>query len=184
MLDKLEFRLDEITRGKGAPILGQDTMAATGDARSRRLVNNFVLNYVSDAWQAEDGQGNVFALDQRSQLSLYYGSKYVMDSFGGDDYAGYTDLLGAEWRFDLTPRIDIGLRTSVLHSWSQRTYSWAIGPNLGFSPFENAWVSVGYNIRGFHDRDFENAHHTAQGPYLVLRMKFDQQGLGLAGGGL
>ena len=180
MLDKLEFRLDEIRRGQGAAILGQDTMAAIGNARSRRLVNNFVLNYASDAWEAGDGAGNVLDLQQRSQLSLYYGSKYVLDSFGADDYAGYTDVLGAEWRFDLSPRIDIGVRASVLHSWSQDSFAWAFGPSVGFSPFDNAWVSVGYNFRGFRDRDFEQAHHTAEGAYLVLRMKFDQDSLGLS----
>ncbi|HEY0310557.1 MAG TPA: carboxypeptidase-like regulatory domain-containing protein, partial [Luteimonas sp.] len=180
MLDKLEFRLDEIRRGQGEAILGQDTMAAIGNARSRRLVNNFVLNYASDAWEAGDGAGNVLDLQQRSQLSLYYGSKYVLDSFGADDYAGYTDVLGAEWRFDLSPRIDIGLRASVLHSWSQDSFAWAFGPSVGFSPFANAWVSVGYNFRGFRDRDFEQAHHTAEGAYLVLRMKFDQDSLGLS----
>lgn len=179
MLDKLEFRLDEITHGQGTSIIGDDTLAAIGDARSRRLVNNFVLNHASDAWQADEGVGNVLDLQQRSQFSLYYGSKYVLDTFDGDDYAGYTDILGAEWRFDLTPRIDIGLRTSVLHSWSQDTYAWAFGPSIGFTPFTNAWVSLGYNVRGFQDRDFEDAHHTAQGPYLVFRMKFDQRSLGL-----
>ena len=178
MLDKLEFRLDEIRHGRGEPIIGNDTVAAVGDARSRRLVNNFAVNYASDAWASEDSRG-VLSLDQRSQLSLYYGSRYVLDSFGDDDYSGYTDIIGAEWRLDLSSRLDIGLRASVLHSWSQDTYAWALGPSIGFTPFTNAWVSLGYNVRGFQDRDFENAHHTAQGPYLVFRMKFDQQSLGL-----
>jgi hypothetical protein len=82
-------------------------------------------------------------------------------------------------RFDVTPRIDIGLRASVLHSWSQHSYAWAFGPSVGFTPFTNAWVSVGYNIRGFNDRDFESSHYTAEGAYLVFRMKFDQHTLGL-----
>jgi uncharacterized repeat protein (TIGR01451 family) len=179
MLDKLEFRLDSLAGGTGGSMIGNNTLAATGDARSARMVNNFVLNHVSDAWNAEDGQGNVLDLNQRSQLSLYYGSKYVLDSFGGDDYAGYTDILGFEWRYDINPRIDIGIRSSVLHSWSQGTFAWAFGPQVGFSPFTNAWVSVGYNIRGFNDRDFESSHYTAEGAYLVLRMKFDQRSLGL-----
>lgn len=181
MLDKLEFRLDKVSGGAGAAILGQNTLAIEGSGSSRRLVNNFVLNYAADAWE---GSGSVFDFQQRSQFSVYYGSKYVLDSLGGDDYAGYSDILGAEWRFDLSPRIDIGLRTSVLHSWSQKTFAWAVGPSLGFTPFTNAWVSLGYNVRGFQDRDFADAHHTAQGPYLVFRMKFDQQSLGLAGSGL
>ncbi len=179
MLDRLEFRLDQVRGGTGNSLLGQNTLAVDGDARSARLVNNFVLNHVSDAWQSEDGQGNVLDLNQRSQLSLYYGSKYVFDSFGADDYAGYSDILGLEWRFDLGPKLDVGIRSSVLHSWSQGTFSYAFGPTVGFSPFTNTWVSVGYNIKGFHDRDFEAAHYTAQGAYLVLRLKFDQDSLGL-----
>ena len=179
MLDRLEFRLDQLQHGTGDSVLGQNTLAVRGDARSARLVNNFVLNHVSDAWKAEDGKGNVLDLNQRSQLSLYYGSKYVLDSFDDEDYAGYSDILGVEWRFDLSPRIDAGIRASVLHSWRQGTFSYAFGPTVGFSPFTNAWVSVGYNVRGFHDRDFEAAHYTAPGPYLMLRLKFDQSTLGL-----
>jgi uncharacterized repeat protein (TIGR01451 family) len=186
MLDKLEFRLDEVKSGSGDAIIGQNTLAVNGDARSARFINNFVLNYASDAWRSAeggDGQGSVLDLYQRSQLSFYYGSKYVLDTYDGDDYSGYTDILGAEVRYDLTSRIDVGLRASVLHSWSQHTYAWAFGPSIGFTPFTNAWVSVGYNIRGFNDRDFESSHYTAEGAYLVFRMKFDQRSLGLDGAG-
>ena len=54
-----------------------------------------------------------------------------------------------------------------------------MGPSIGFSPFANAWVSVGYNLKGFEDRDFDDAHQTARGAYMVLRMKFDQDTFGL-----
>ena len=37
------------------------------------------------------------------------------------------------------------------------------------------WVSVGYNVTGFEDRDFTGADYTAQGPYLKLRFKVDQE---------
>jgi uncharacterized repeat protein (TIGR01451 family) len=181
MLDKLEFRLDELRSGTGESVIGNNTLAATGDASSARFINNFVLNYASDAWKSDDDDGGpgVLDLNQRSQFSVYYGSKYVLDSFGDDDYSGYTDILGAEWRFDVSPRIDFGLRASVLHSWSRNTFAWAFGPSVGVSPFTNAWISVGYNIRGFNDRDFEASHYTAKGAYLMLRMKLDQGTLGL-----
>ena len=173
MLDKLEFRLDELRDTGDGSVPGQ------GDRRSARIVNNFVLNYASDAWTGDGARGSVLDLYQRSQLSLYYGSKYVIDSFDSNDYAGYTDLIGAEYRLDLTPRVDLGLRASLLHSWSQGTYAWAFGPSVGVTPFTNAWVSIGYNIRGFDDRDFGSSHYTADGAYLVFRMKFDQRSLGL-----
>jgi hypothetical protein len=70
----------------------------------------------------------------------------------------------------------------VRHSWDEGAVSYAVGPSLGFTPFTNAWFSLGYNVVGFSDRDFEAMHYTAQGPYLMMRFKFDQQTLGLAGG--
>ena len=39
----------------------------------------------------------------------------------------------------------------------------------------NAWVSLGYNLLGFHDEDFSKAKFTAQGPFVRFRFKFDQQ---------
>ena len=41
---------------------------------------------------------------------------------------------------------------------------------------------MGWNLVGFHDRDFQEARYTNSGPYLTMRFKFDQmslQGLGL-----
>src|SRR5690606_30879432 len=58
MLDKLEFRLDELQAGTGEGIIGQSTLAARGDARSARFINNFVLNYASGAWDGEDAAGS------------------------------------------------------------------------------------------------------------------------------
>ncbi|WP_222565180.1 DUF11 domain-containing protein [Novilysobacter antarcticus] len=183
LLNRLELRLDELRNGSSDSVIGQNTMAVTGDARSRRLVNNFVINHVSDEWTAEDMQGNLFEAGQRSQWSLYYGSKYVFDRYGydGRDYAGYTDIIGLEWRFDVNQKFDIGLRGSVRHAWSQNNFSYAVGPVMGVSPFTNAWFSVGYNVVGFEDRDFDSAHYTRQGAYLMMRFKFDQSTPALSG---
>ncbi len=177
LLERLEYRHDELSNGSGLTgggLFGANSLAINGDAKSRRLINNLVMNRVSRAWQEEDTRGNLFELNQRSQWSLYYGSKYVFDRFDGRDYSGYTDMLGTEWRYDITRKIDVGLRGSVLHAWRADNYEYSAGPVVGFSPFENAWISVGYNLHGFHDRDFASAHYTAQGPYLTLRFKFDQ----------
>ena len=180
LLDRLELRVDELQGGQGAAVIGQDTLAVAGDARSARLVNNLVLNYVGDAWNEDDRRGNLFDAAQRSQLSLYYGSKYVFDTYDEEDYSGYTDILGIDWRHDLSDKLDVGLRASVRHAWDQGEVSYAFGPSIGFTPFTNAWFSVGYNVVGFDDRDFQAMHYTAQGPYLMLRFKFDQDTFGLA----
>ena len=45
-----------------------------------------------------------------------------------------------------------------------------------------AGCQVGWNVVGFHDRDFSEDRYTRSGPYVTMRLKFDQ--LSLAGLGL
>lgn len=177
VLERLEFHLDELTSGTGlagSGLFGANSLTVNGNAKSRRLVNNLVANRVARAWSETDTRGNLFELNQRNQWSLYYGSKYVFDRFDGANYSGYTDILGIEWRYDISRKIDVGLGGSLLHAWDADNYEYSVGPVIGYSPVDNAWISFGYNLRGFDDQDFAAAHYTAQGPFLKLRFKFDQ----------
>jgi len=38
-------------------------------------------------------------------------------------------------------------------------------------------LTLGYNLKGFHDSDFSQARYTAQGPYLRFSVKADQHAL-------
>ncbi len=44
---------------------------------------------------------------------------------------------------------------------------------------ENTWIAAGYNVLGFNDRDFAGAEYRAKGFFLSVRIKFDQDTLGL-----
>jgi hypothetical protein len=57
------------------------------------------------------------------------------------------------------------------------TTEWSFGPSIGFSPKENVWASVGYNLTGFEDRDFKAAEYTRNVLYIKLRLKFDEDSL-------
>ncbi|MDP2228584.1 MAG: hypothetical protein Q8J78_14030, partial [Moraxellaceae bacterium] len=127
----------------------------------RRLVNN--LN-ASRRWEQD-------------QLSLQYGAKFVFDTIDGERVAGYTDLIGVEWRRDLNERWDVGAQTSLLHSWEPGVMDYSWGLSVGVTPMKNAWVSLGYNFKGFTDADFSAAQYTAEGFYLKMRLKVDQDSL-------
>jgi uncharacterized repeat protein (TIGR01451 family) len=167
-LEKLELREDRVAgavAGRPGPIGIPSTL--TGDARSRRAVNSLSVNYT-----AEGG----------SEISLFWGSKYVSERFGDQDVGGFSNTLGADFRFDLSDTIDVGVAGTVRAGLDGRAFAWSAGPSLGFTPFENGWMSVGWNLAGFHDRDFEEARYTRSGPYVTMRFKFDQlslQSLGL-----
>ena len=178
VLDKLQFRYETLENGSsvvGSGLHGNNSLTTTSQAKSRAFIHHFNLNYVSGVWEEKDRMGNLFYLNQRNQGSLYYGSKYSFDQYDGVDYKGYTDLLGIDFRHDFSQYLmDIGFHGDVLHSWGAHNYKYSVGPMIGISPVENAWITLGYNFKGFYDRDFEQARYTASGPYIKFRIKFDQ----------
>jgi hypothetical protein len=146
-LDRLDFLIDNESGG------------TSDHLDSWRLVNNFITNYRPR---------------KDIQLSLHYGAKYVLETIDGSDYSGYTDLLGIEGRYDITKDWDIGLQSSILHSWSSGQLDYCEGISIGYNVVQNAWISLGYNFTGFDDKDFSQANFTAQGPFVRFRFKFDQ----------
>jgi uncharacterized repeat protein (TIGR01451 family) len=151
-----------------ADYITQVTQTAGATLNGVKLVNNLNANYMPS---------------RRTQISLQYGSKYVLDTIDNTDYKGYTDLFGTEIRHDLTQNWDIGMFGSVMRSMNSGVRSYGMGVSAGYKLVDNMWLSAGYNVRGMNDSDFANASYRAQGPYITLRMKVDQDTFGLNKGG-
>jgi uncharacterized repeat protein (TIGR01451 family) len=142
-----------------ADLIYEEQSNAADTYESWRIVNNTHANYHPR---------------RDLQLSFQYAFKYVMDAIGDYDYLGYTDLTGVEWRYNVTTHWDVGSRVASLHSWNSGQQDYVAGLSVGRHFAKGIWVSLGYNVHGFRDRDFSRAGYTAQGLYLQFRMKFDQ----------
>jgi hypothetical protein len=103
--------------------------------------------------------------------------RYVADRYDGDDVAGFSNLLGADVRFDLGRRTEVGMAGTVRAGMDFDSIAYSGGPQLGFAPFANGWFQLGYNVVGFKDRDFSADRYTRGGAYATLRFKFDQNSL-------
>jgi len=174
-LDKFELR-EDMVQGAVAGIPGPvgSPFTITGDARSRRIVNSLAVNY--SPYGSEEGYFG------RTELSLFWGTRYVTDRLGADDIGGWSNVVGADIRFDLNDMIELGAAGSVRHGVGGDSVAFAAGPTVGIRPFDNGWLSIGWNAVGFHDRDFSEDRYTRSGPYVAMRVKFDQlslDGLGL-----
>ena len=93
-------------------------------------------------------------------------------------------LLGGRLVYDMTENWDLGLLMSVMQGGAgsgARSRQTAVGVEAGYLMRQNVWLSAGYNISGFRDRDLSN-DYTAKGAYLRLRFKFDQQLFGVLRG--
>jgi uncharacterized repeat protein (TIGR01451 family) len=129
------------------------------EQKSWKAVHNFALNAQTT---------------ERLQLSFNHGLKYSAFSADGSDLSGVTQLAGFEARYDVTRRIDLGVHAEALYSWNSGAVQYSYGPSIGASPAKNVWLSFGWNFDGFNDADFAAAEYSAAGPYLKLRIKFDQ----------
>jgi uncharacterized repeat protein (TIGR01451 family) len=141
--------------------------AVTTAQTSDRIVNNLALNYRT----GPEGAGHGL------EATLHHGIRYIRGRFTGDTYTGLIDVTGFELRHDIGHRFDIGVQASVQHSWSGRgAWAWSGGPSLGVSPAGNLWLTAGYNIAGYRDRDAGADRYTRKGPYVTMRIKVDQDG--------
>ena len=139
-----------------------ETLAST--IKGAKLVNNLNANYRPNP---------------RTQISLQYGAKYVIDTIDGADYKGYTDLIGAEFRRDLSKDWDVGVFASMLRSVNAGVRDYSMGASLGYQVMTNVWLALGYRLRGLDDRDFNGGSYSGRGLFLTLRMKVDQDSFGL-----
>jgi hypothetical protein len=161
---RVEARIGTAWRPRGEETVVLNRMDVAHEKNERgetetKLVNNLALNtMVADNWQ----------------LSTNYGVKYVRADIAGEKHKSWNHLLGAETRFDITEKIDLGLRGQMLHSPTTGTTEYSWGPSIGIAPVKNVWVSAGYNMSGLKDEDFEAAEYSRKGVYLQMRIKFDQ----------
>ena len=128
---------------------------------SARIVNDLAVSY-DGASQWRGG--------------AHYGAKYITEKMATDDIDGFVHVVGAEVSRRMTAEVDLGIRIEARHARGFET-AYSAGPAVGWAPATNTWVSVGYNVVGFNDRDFEEARYTRQGPYFTFRVKFDQTSL-------
>lgn len=169
LLAKLEFRSDRAqgTAVGGAKGMGTGLVSMTGDGGTQRLIAS-----LSGAWTPHSKVRG--ELRHRHEVGFFAAVRQNLDQFGGYDLRGTSLLGGLDLRLDLGSRFDLGLTGTLRANVNERTASYAIGPQIGFVPAEDVTLAIGYNITGFRDPDFAAARSTNKGPFVSLRLKFDE----------
>ena len=102
-------------------------------------------------------------------------AKSAAETFSGVEAPRYNAaLISGRAVYDINERFDVGVLAGYLYSPQGPTRQSAYGAEVGALVQENLRVAVGYNVAGFSDRDMSGSDYTAQGAYLRLRFKFDE----------
>lgn len=112
-------------------------------------------------------------LSDRAHLNLRYGLRLVEGDLRTGTVRDALHLVGAEYRRDLTERLDFGLHGAVLHAGRSGARSASLGLSMGFTPFPDGWISLGYNFIGFHAPGLADHGHTDRGPFVQFRLRLD-----------
>lgn len=177
--NKLELRSDAVRDAVfGAPgPIGGPGLLVSGTVDSRRAINSLSINFTpletpNDVLSNGKKRDNFV---ERGEYGLFWGTRYTSDRFGLDDVKGWSNIFGADFKFDLNDYVSVGAAGTVRIGTGNRTRDWSGGPQLTVTPFKNANVTLGYNFTGYRDRDFEEARYTRDGVYLTFKIKFDQE---------
>lgn len=110
----------------------------------------------------------------RTVLSVRLASKLSNDITDVTDSTFDGHMVTVRATYDVRSRWDVGVDSSALLSDHFNNVQYANGGEVGYMLRKNLWLSVGYNVTGFYDRDLTGEEATRRGPFLRLRFKFDE----------
>jgi len=74
---------------------------------------------------------------------------------------------------DIGDRFDVGIEYRLLHSYKSGSTLQGGSIEFGYNLLKNFWLSLGYNFDRF-DSDLVGDNYTGNGPFIRLRVKFDE----------
>ncbi|WP_288378784.1 SdrD B-like domain-containing protein, partial [uncultured Massilia sp.] len=109
-------------------------------------------------------------------FSARIAAKLARDRSLGLDSRNSAQLLGVRATHMIAKDWDVGASAQVLlDGGAAKGRQFGAGVEAGYRLRDNIWVSAGYNLLGFRERDLAGADATQKGVYLRLRMKFDER---------
>ena len=107
-------------------------------------------------------------------MSGRYATKFVTDDSAGILSKSSGHLISARITYDVTCKWDIGIAASLYGDGGFSNRKVGLGLEAGYLIQENLWLSAGYNLFGFKDKDLQGQDYTDKGFFVRLRYKFDE----------
>ncbi len=107
-------------------------------------------------------------------MTAHYAAKLLGDDSNGIASTSNTHLVSGRVIYDLTSKWDVGMNYSTLFSDFFKSCQYGVGAEVGYLVAANLWLSGGYNVFGFTDKDLSPEEYTSHGVYMRLRFKFDE----------
>jgi uncharacterized repeat protein (TIGR01451 family) len=115
-----------------------------------------------------------FKTAPRWLLTGKYAGKYRRGHLGGGHFQAYSDMLLAGIIFDLTESWYFGAYTKVMNQYETGMTKLGWIAKIGYRLRKNLLLGAGYNLSQLNDRDLDGEDYRAQGMFMELKFKFDE----------
>ena len=115
-----------------------------------------------------------------SAQGKYAGKKSWVEDAAGRNYQAYSDLILAGLSHDLAERWEISLYLKLLDQYDTGQRSLGAVASAGYRVYRNVVLSAGYNYARLDDRDLTGESFQGQGPFVGVKVKFDEDMFGSA----
>ena len=115
-----------------------------------------------------------YQANRSSVFSGRYAAKYVTEDALGILSKSSGQLISGRVTHDISSKWDVGIVSSLHTDGGLGNRKAGLGLEVGYLLHENLWLSGGYNLFGFKDKDLAGADYTDKGFYVRLRYKFDE----------
>lgn len=146
-----------------------------------KLDRSEAIGIVSEARSLVTSNEVSWRVQPRLTLMGKYAGKYAWESFEAAGYGSYTDLLVAGATYDLTDRWDVGAQARLMNQYTVKAGELSAVVRTGYRIVKNLYAGVGYNFARLDDRDLSGAGWQSHGPFVELKLKFDEATLHLPG---
>ena len=120
-------------------------------------------------------------VDPRLTLMGKYAGKYAWESFEEKAFGIYTDLAIAGATYDVTDGWDVSAQARLMNQYGMGAHELSAVARTGYRIVKNLYAGAGYNFARLNDRDLSGAGWQSHGPFIELKVKFDEATLHLPG---
>jgi len=116
-----------------------------------------------------------------SAQGKYAGKRSWVEDSAGRNYQSYTDLVLAGLSYDLAERWELSGYLKLMNQYDTSQHSLGSVLSAGYRVYRNVVLSAGYNYARLDDRDLTGESFQGQGPFVGIKVKFDEDMFEVAG---
>jgi hypothetical protein len=139
--------------------------------------NNYVDPFLDDAASIISVASYLEPL-QRLEIGAKYAFRMASENSGTFNTITHTNFIMASGKYDINDKMDIGLEGRAQRVTEANDLLDGYSAEFGYVVFTNLRAAIGYNFKGYTDKDLVDSSLWSKGVFFRMSLKFSEEMLG------